>query len=60
MAWARPPHLGTLSGTSLHGARAFLCVNEILMVLGAEAQLGRGSGALLPASYVICAAQKGH
>lgn len=60
MAWAWPPYLGTQTGASLRGARAFLCVNEIVMVLGAQARLGLGPGALLPASYVICAAQKSH
>lgn len=40
-AWLR--HLGTLAGTSLHGARASLCVNEILVVLGVAGAGGCGA-----------------
>lgn len=35
-----------------------MCVDEMRLVLGAEAEVF-GSGALLRASYVICAAQEG-
>lgn len=59
LAWAWLPHLWALPGTRLHGAWASLCVNEILMALGAAAA-SLGCGAPLHASYVTCAAQKGH
>lgn len=48
LAWAWLPHLGALSGTRLHGARASLCVNEILMALGVAAE-ALGSETLLQA-----------
>lgn len=40
LAWAWLPHFGALPGTRLRGARASLCVNEILMALGAAEALG--------------------
>ena len=48
LAWAWLPHLEALLGTRLHGARASLCVHEILMALGAAAE-ALGSETLLQA-----------